>query len=204
MNSGSDMGGISFLINANFTGSVQGQYDSTAYQQIGMEADSLTQLGFGLYGTGGSAIRTRLDKNNNFVKDRVKVFLLKESYTEDVPQNINSTDSSLGREFVSQTKFKHKVNILPFTGSNGSESINPSVTGNIVEVTALNGMFPTHYINVGDLTSGLENSFFNGSKQTASTTLDGGSPVVTFTTNPNTLRVSDSGRGSGEPILEVD
>ena len=204
MNSGSDMGGISFLINANFTGSVQGQYDSTAYQQIGMEADSLTQLGFGLYGTDGSAIRTRLDKNNNFVKDRVKVFLLKESYTEDVPQNINSTDSSLGREFVSQTKFKHKVNILPFTGSNGSESINPSVTGNIVEVTALNGVFPTHYINVGDLTSGLENSFFNGSKQTASTTLDGGSPVVTFTTNPNTLRVSDSGRGSGEPILEVD
>ena len=36
------------------------------------------------------------------------------------------------------------------------------------------------------------------------TTLDGGSPVQTFTTNPNTLRVSDSGRGSGEPILEVD
>ena len=26
----------------------------------------------------------------------------------------------------------------------------------------------------------------------------------TFIPNPNTLRVSDSGRGSGEPILEVD
>ena len=37
-----------------------------------------------------------------------------------------------------------------------------------------------------------------------STTTDGGSPVQTFTTNPNTLKVSDSGRGSGEPILEVE
>ena len=26
----------------------------------------------------------------------------------------------------------------------------------------------------------------------------------TFVTNPNTLKVSDSGRGSGEPILEVE
>jgi hypothetical protein len=68
----------------------------------------------------------------------------------------------------------------------------------------LNGYFPLHYRNVGDLTSGLENSFHNGSKQTSATTPDGGSPVVTFTTNPNTLRVSDTGRGSGEPILEVD
>ena len=50
----------------------------------------------------------------------------------------------------------------------------------------------------------MENSFFNGSKQTSATTLDGGSPVVSFTTNPNTLKVSDSGRGSGEPILEVE
>jgi hypothetical protein len=27
---------------------------------------------------------------------------------------------------------------------------------------------------------------------------------VTFTTNPNTLKVSNTGRGSGEPILEVN
>ena len=80
----------------------------------------------------------------------------------------------------------------------------PTVSGNVTEVTPLDGFFSTHYTNVGDLTSGMENSFFNGSKQTSATTLDGGSPVQTFTTNPNTLRVSDSGRGSGEPILEVD
>ena len=197
------MGGISISVDAHFTGSVQGAYDSTAYQQIGMGPESLTQAGFGLYGVNGTAVRTRLDKNNNFVKERVKVYLLKEQFTQDVPENINANDSSLGTQLVSTTKHRFKVNILPFTGSDGNET-SSSVAGDIVEVTALNGYFPTHYSNVGDLTSGMENSFFNGSKQTSATTLDGGSPVQTFTTNPNTLRVSDAGRGSGEPILEVD
>ena len=202
-NSGSDMGGVSITIDASFTSSVQGEYDSTAYQQIGMGPDSLSVAGFGLYGVNGNVIRTKLDKNNNFVKDRVKVYLLKEQYLQDVPQNIDSNDESLGREFVSTTKHRYKVNILPFTGSDGNET-SSSVAGDIVEVTPLNGIFETHYSNVGDLTSGMENSFFNGSKQTSTTTLDGGSPVQTFTTNPNTLRVADSQRGSGEPILEVD
>lgn len=202
-NSGSDMGGISFKIDATVTQSIQGEYDSTQYQQIGMEPNSLTVAGFGLYGVDGNVIRTRLDKNNNFVKDRVKVFQIKESYTVDVPQNVNSLDSSLGTEPVTQTKHKFFVNILPFTGSNGLETSAPT-GGNIVSATPLNGYFPYHYRNTGDLTTGMENSFFNGSKQTESTTLDGGSPVQTFTTNPNTLRVTDSQRGSGEPILEVD
>ena len=201
-NASSTMGGISITINAEFTGSLQGEYDSTAYTQIGMEPDSISNLGFGLYGENGNSIRTKKDKDNNYTKERVKVFLLKESYTIDVPENI-SADASQGREFVTQTKYKYKVNILPFTGSNGLETPTPS-GGNIVEATPLNGYFPLHYRNVGDLTTGLENSFFNGSKQTSATTLDGGSPVQTFTTNPNTLRVSDTGRGSGEPILEVN
>jgi len=47
-------------------------------------------------------------------------------------------------------------------------------------------------------------SFWKGSQQTAATTPDGLSPVETFTTNPNILRVAKTGRGSGEPILEVD
>ena len=36
------------------------------------------------------------------------------------------------------------------------------------------------------------------------TTIDGGHYFETFVTNPNTLKVSDSGRGSGEPILDVE
>ena len=202
-NSGSTMGGIEVTIDAEFTGSLQGQYESTeVFTQIGMEPDSISRLGFGVYGKNGNSVRTRLDKDNNYIKERVKIYLLKQSYTEDVPQNI-SVDASQGREFVTQTKYRYKVNILPFTGSNGLETQAPS-GGDIVSATPLDGYFPLHYRNVGDLTTGLENSFFNGSKQTSATTLDGGSPVQIFTTNPNTLRVSDSGRGSGEPILEVD
>ena len=203
-NSGSDMGGFDISVNARFTQAIQGEYDSTAYQQIGMEPDSLTVAGFGLYGSGSNAIITKLDKNNNFVRERSKVFLLKEAYTINIPKNISSLDSSLGTEIESVTEYRHKLTILPFTGSDGNESIDPIVTGSIVEVTPLNGAFPTHYKNTGDLTSGMENSFFNGSKQTSATTLDGSSPVQSFTTNPNTLRVNESGRGSGEPILEVE
>lgn len=198
INSGSDMGGISFVIDASVTGSVQGEFDGTIFNQIGMEPDSLTVAGFGLYGENGHAIITKLDKDNNFIKERKRVDVITESYTLEIPENINSSDSSMGRHFVTQTFERKKISFRNFADSG-------SITGdNIVSVVPLNGYVPYHYRNVGDLTSGLENSFSNGSKQTSKTTLDGGSPVQTFTTNPNTLRVSDSGRGSGEPILEVD
>lgn len=163
-----------------------------------MDTDGLARLGFGLYGKDSYSVRTRFDGRGNIIKDKVRVFKIKESYTEDVKTNIDSSDSSLGTEVTQITKYKDKVVILSQSGSA------PTVSGNVTEVTPLDGFFSTHYTNVGDLTTGLENSYFNGSKQTSATTLDGGSPVQTFTTNPNTLRVSDSGRGSGEPILEVD
>lgn len=196
--------GLSFSINNREIGeTLSGEFDNDMFTQIGTGPDSLTVAGFGLFGNDANAIRTKIDSNNELIKERVKVFLLRKSYTIDVPENITQ-DASQGTQLVSTTKFKEVVNILPFTGSDGNESIDPTVSGDIVSVTPLNGYFPTHYRNTGDLTSGMENSFFNGSKQTAATTLDGGSPIVTFTTNPNTLKVSDSGRGSGEPILEVD
>jgi hypothetical protein len=203
VNSGSDMGGIVFNIDAQLGASLTGQYDSTAFTQVGMDKDSISVAGFGVFGSGSHSIRTYMDVFGNTIKERVKIFNVKESYQVDVPQNINPTDESLGREFVTQTFIRNKVSILPFTGSNGLETPTPS-GGNIVSATPLNGYFPSHYRNVGDLTTGLGNSYFRGSKQTQLTTLDGGSPVVTFTTNPNTLRVSDTGRGSGEPILIVE
>ena len=55
-----------------------------------------------------------------------------------------------------------------------------------------------------DLTRGLENSFFRGSKNTAATTLDGSSPIETFISNPTTLTVNKTGRNTSEPILEVE
>ena len=203
VNSGSDMGGISITIDAELGSSLTGEYDSTVFTQVGMDKNSISVAGFGVFGSGSHSIRTYIDVFGNTIKERVKIFQIKESYQISIPQNINPNDESLGREFVTQTLFRNKVTILPFTGSNGLETPTPS-GGNIVSATPLNGYFPSHYRNVGDLTTGLENSYFKGSKQTQLTTLDGGSPVVTFTTNPNTLRVNDTGRGSGEPILIVE
>ena len=191
-------------INAQITGSVKGVYDNVEFVQVGLDRNSLSVAGFGLYGENGNTIRNYIDLWGNRVKERSKVYLIKESYTEKVPINVSPLDKSLGTELQSVTKYNYKVNILPFTGSNGLETDAPIVGGNIVEVSPLNGYFPTHYRNTGDLTTGLQNSYFNGSKQTAATNILGGSPVQTFTTNPNVLRVSDTGRGSGEPILEVD
>jgi hypothetical protein len=68
----------------------------------------------------------------------------------------------------------------------------------------LNGYFPTHYKYKNNLGEGMIRSFWQGSLQTAATTPDGLDPVETFTTNPNILKVAKTGRGSGEPILEVD
>ena len=192
------MGGIFAPIDATITGSIRGEYDQTEFTQVGLDRDSLSVAGFGLFGSNGNVIRTYRDVWGNFIKERNKVFLIKESYTKNIPENINTLDKSLGTELISRTFYRTKVTILDWDG------ITPTVGGNIIEVTPLNGYFSTHYRNTGDLSTGLQNSYFNGSKQTAKTNILGGSPVQTFTTNPNILKVSDTGRGSGEPILVVD
>ena len=101
---------------------------------------------------------------------------------------------------TSSVYFETNLNIQPFSGS---KTINAG-TGSIIEVTPLNGYLPTHYRNTTDLTRGLQNSFYNGSKNTAATTLDGSSPIETFVSNPNTLKVNKAGRSANEPILEVE
>ncbi len=198
------MGGIFAHIDATITGSITGEYDQTEFIQIGLDKNSLSVAGFGLFGSDGNVIRTYIDVWGNFIKERNKVFLIKESYLKNIPENINALDKSMGTQLVSTPFYRTKVTILPFTGSDGFEITAPAVGGNIVEVTPLNGYFSTHYRNTGDLSTGLQNSYFNGSKQTAATNILGGAPVQTFTTNPNILKVSDTGRGSGEPILVVD
>jgi hypothetical protein len=208
VNSGSTMGGIEINIDATITASIVTQYElSLNYQQVGgFGPDDINVAGFGLYGENGYSIRTYFDKNGNKVKDKVKVYLLTEEYTELVPNASGSVVSGseniynelVPAPFETVIKTRKKVNISSLSGSEwwtGSST---------VSAEPLDGYFPSHYRYVGDLTTGLENSFFNGSKQTSATTLDGGAAVVTFTTNPNTLRVTDTGRGSGEPILEVD
>jgi hypothetical protein len=92
---------------------------------------------------------------------------------------------------------KYSVSLLPFSGS-------IAIGNDVTEVTSINGYLPTHYKFVNGLGEGMRRSFWKGSQQTAATTPDGLDPVETFTTNPNILRVAKTGRGSGEPILEVD
>ena len=115
-NSGSTMGGIEFTIDFNFTWCIYTRttFHPKSHQTIGMEPDSLSVAGFGLFGSGSHAIRTFYDKSGNVKKERVKVFLVKEQFTEKIPENIDSNDSSKGTQLVSNTKNRFKVSILPF------------------------------------------------------------------------------------------
>jgi hypothetical protein len=83
-------------------------------------------------------------------------------------------------------------------------NVEPEVKNEVVAVEALNNNFNQYVYNYNDLPTGLNRSYSYGSQQTNTSTPDGEPAVQTFTTNPNTLRVNKSGRGSGEPILEVE
>jgi hypothetical protein len=184
-----------------------GQADSFTLTQIGMEKDSLANLGFGIYAKDGNSLVTKWDGVFGRLEttgSRKSVFLVKEQTTELVSTQIAGypvNGAQLGDQIayadLPVIKNKYKVSILPFSGS-------ITIGNNVVEVTALNGYFPTHYKYTNNLSEGLQRSYWKGSIQNSNTTPDGLSPVEIFTTNPNILRVAKTGRGSGEPILEVD
>ena len=161
-------------------------------------------IGFGIYAENGHAIRTYFDENNRRVKERIKIDLIKEQKRRDIVKYkvvINGQgDPRGGSELTSSIYYETKLNIQPFSDA---KVINAG-TGSIVEVTPVSGYLKTHYRNTSDLTRGLENSFFRGSKNTAATTLDGSSPIETFVSNPNVLTVNKTGRNTSEPILEVE
>jgi len=180
------------------------EIDTTNSNQIVGQTDFET-IGFGIYAQSGSAIRTYFDKDNRVIKERVRVQLVTEQKERIVTKfAITASANGMGDPrggYVSdiETYTETKLNIQPFSGS-----IVPIVKGNIIEVKNVNGYLPTHNKFTSDLTRGLQNSFYKGSKNTAATTLDGSSPIETFVSNPNTLRVNKTGRDSSEPILEVE
>ena len=174
---------------------------------LGIETYGQTEyetIGFGIYAQSGSAIRTYFDKGNRVVKERVRVNLVTEEKERIVSKfAVIASESGLGDPrggYVSdiQTYTETKLNIQSF-----GDSI-PQVKGNIISVTPVDGYLPTHNKFTSDLTRGMQNSFYKGSKNTAATTLDGTSPVETFVSNPNTLKVNKAGRSTNEPILEVE
>ena len=189
------------------TGSVISEYDALEnFTSVGTDPNSLAVLGFGLFAEDTTTIWKRFNKEDNtLTQSRSDVYLIEETLSRAVPVQVGGypTIGALpGDPVVVDVEninyVRKRINILPFG------STEPGLVGKVTKVTALNGYFPTHYRFTNGLSTGLERSFFEGSKQTINTTPDGLSPVETFTTNPNILRVTDTGRGSGEPILEVD
>jgi hypothetical protein len=175
------------------------EYESIGkYEAIGMDKNSVANLGFGLYAPSGTTEYKRFtDLEGSVSQSRSNIFLVELTETKNILERINPNDRSTILEDT-PTQFKRNtVSIIPF---NGSVSVGNAVTN----VTELKGYFHTHYRYTNGLSTGLERSYFLGSQQTTATTPDGLSPVETFTTNPNVLRVAKTGRGSGEPILEVD
>jgi len=160
-------------------------------------------IGFGIYAESGSAIRTYFDLDGSVKKERIRVNLVTEQKTREIVKyktSINGVgDPRDGMILTSSVYTETSLNIQPFSGSTP-----PIVKGNIISVKAVSGYLPTHYRNTSDLTTGMINSYYKGSKNTAATTLDGSSPIETFVSNPNTLTVNRTGRGTSEPILEVE
>jgi hypothetical protein len=170
-------------------------------------------IGFGIYAQNGYAIRNYYDENNKLVKERIKVDLITEEKRRDIVKFKEviggKGDPRGGMILTSSVYYETSLNIQPYSGS---KVINAG-TGSIVEVKKLNGYLPTHYRNTSDLTTGMQNSFYKGSRyksfidkdnRTIWNTIDGAPPIETFTSNPNTLTVNKTGRTASEPILEVE
>ena len=171
-------------------------------EQIGVDSRNLKNGLAGITAKNGYAYITKLDGRGNLIKEHKQVFIVEEEFTIKEPQLINSLDTSLGYQDVDVTKTR-KVVVFADIGDNG-----PTIGGNIKSVIRANSnggnLFGNTFgsANLGEKYGGR--SFRKISRQTSRTTLDGKSPVETFCTNPNILKVSDTQRGAGEPILEVD
>ncbi len=184
--------------------SLSGEADSFSSTQIGMDKNSLANIGYGLYAKRGNSVYRRFDDifgNLETTGSRVSAFLVKESKPKKKKTQTGgypaTTSGPVKYTTITTFEDKYYVSLLPFSGS-------IALGNDVVQVTAINGYLPTHYKFVNGLGEGLQRTFWKGSQQTLATTPDGLSPVETFTTNPNILRVAKTGRGSGEPILEVD
>ena len=174
--------------------------------QVGVDPRNLRNGLAGIYAKDGIANITRLDGNGQLIKERKQVWIVTEQYTEIEKQAIPGTGqlSADGKRWIKEPLYRdvtvtktRKVVVFNNIGD-------PQPSGdNIISATAANsngGKLPGG--NLGDKYG--NRGFRSPSRQTSRTTLDGRSPIETFCTNPNILKVSDTARGKGEPILEVD
>ena len=172
---------------------------------VGLGSNRVANAGFGIYAENGVAVYKSYDSNGNYTQFRSRVYLLEKNTTKLVNTQIAGypvigavAGEQVVYENVPTTVTEYSVNILPFTSSV------PSDWGSGVTASLLNGYFGTHYKNVNNLSEGLVRSFWKGSQQTQATTPDNLPPVETFATNANVLRVTNTGRSIGDPVLIVD
>jgi hypothetical protein len=186
---------------------IQTQYDSIdILNAVGMSPDSISNRGFGAFFQNGTSIFKRYDSNGNYTEYRSNLYLVEKTVVKNIRTQTSgwpTIGSSPGDGVVFEdvpTQFKeYAITILPYNAPT------PMVGNGITNVTLLqNGYLETHYKFTNNLSEGLKRSFYKGSVQTQSTTPDGLPPVETFATNPNVLRVTNTGRSSGDPILIVD
>ncbi len=172
-------------------------------QTIG--ASTLEDYGLGLFmQEPGVAVRSYIDEYGFVKKERVRVNLLTrqyrkfyEKYKTRLPNGL--ADFRDGTEVTSSLVNERILTIQPFAGTT-----NPTVNGEIVEVTPVYGYLPTHYKYTQDVSTGLQNSFYKGCKLSGIVAIDGKPVVEEFIGNPGTLKVNKFGRDSNEPILEVE
>ena len=183
------------------------QFDVRGGQsQIGIDPRNLRNGLAGILARNGVANITRLDGNGRLIKERKQVWIVTEQYTEKERQAIPGTGQKTadGKRWFKEPLYRlvdvtktRKIVVFNEIGD-------PAPSGdNILSAVAANsngGRLPGS--NLGDKYG--KRGFKSPSIQTSRTTLDGRSPVETFCTNPNILKVSDTARGKGEPILEVD
>lgn len=150
----------------------------------------------------GGGINLLLDKAGNITNQRSKIYLVRERYYEWIMVQTKGWPATTDEELVEYERslverYRYKLLTLPWS------EFTPTPIGNIIEITPLTGYTQNHYRYVNNLTGGLRRSFYIGSKQNDDTTPDGLPAVEVFPTNPNVVKVADTRRSRGEPLLGV-
>lgn len=166
---------------------------------IGTELDppidpywGIPQTLFGLYVDSGST-QMIYNKDGMQRRRRVKVELVEQTSSYFIRQLVSGSDQSGPYVDTLVSQSFQVLNIIDITGSHTPGA------------TILDGYrYPYHYRYTKDISTGMENSFYYGVKNSIATTIDGGTPVEEIESSPNQLRVNKVGRSSAEPILEVD
>lgn len=160
-------------------------------QVVGM--DNFENYGYGTYFSNGYG-KYIYEENGAFKSKGIRAFIVTKK------NSIISTDfDANGYEFTYVTSSYDKELIVQDLHQSGS-----LIGGDIISAVTASGYLRTHYTFTGDKHLGLQNSFYKGSKQTDTTTVDGKSAVETFVSNPTILRITPQGRSNSEPILEVE